>query len=403
MMVRLTGFQRLSPDLPATNAGRDARRDHRGVQRRRRRRRFDRRRAAARHRAGLRARRNDPARRRQDPGHHPPDQRAVRRDVVVRQLQLRRRRSLRACRATSPSRPAIWFAAACSALRPIRSRCPTRCSRTIMQYCQNYWRSVRTSPARLLDSARRVVAAAPISPGAGRRSRLPRPAPQLMRHASRPAARGTSATQADSRPPTRRSRSTRPTAKRSRAKRCLCRSETISSGQESCCSSEQSRRGPSLAAASIVMYGMMLQSVGRYADAVAQFRPRRPTCWRSTPDSQFALADSLTVVGKPRRGEDSTSTPHIDLNADSDLAKRRDRRQRSDGNRRLCRGNEGRCANPKLPMSAEHERPLCSRHFGNGFRESGSENASCESPVRIAAMTRRPNVCRDSGSARRNA
>ena len=159
MMVRLTGFQRLSPDLPATMP--DAVRDEIlaafgdqgvvGVSTASA--------PAARARTGLRARRDHPARRQPDPCHHPPYQRAIRRDLVVEQFQLRGRRRV-ACAAPHRGGRRQY-----GSLRPVRGldlcegaarRGPRRLYAILPEL-----RSLSDEPGKGLQAARSVAAAAP--------------------------------------------------------------------------------------------------------------------------------------------------------------------------------------------------------------------------------------------------
>ena len=166
------GFQLLSADLrqrcamrsgprsspPSTRTASSAFRPHR-----------------SRHRqgSGLCIGRDDPARRQHHPRDHPANQRAVGRDPVVRHLQLRRNRSWRRSRGTLRSMPARSSAAACSAPRPIASRCPTNVLKDYLQLCQGHWDPNIPRAARRWSRHSGWSLPCLTFPGGGRRSPAP--------------------------------------------------------------------------------------------------------------------------------------------------------------------------------------------------------------------------------------
>ena len=112
---------------------------------------------------------------------------------------------------------------------------------------------------------------------------------------------------------------------------------------------------------------MMLQNVGRYADAAAE-AGRGVDMLALDPDTQFALADSLNVVGKREEAKQHFDA-YIDLNADSVLAKDALAVREATETGDYAAGMTA-LANPKLPMSAEQKAALLA-----AFRAMDSGNA----------------------------
>src|SRR5947199_4219307 len=135
-------------------------------------------------------------------------------------------------------------------------------------------------------------------------------------------------------------------------------------------------------------YAMMLQAVGRFADAAAE-AGRGVDMLALDPDTQFAVADSLNVVGRREEAKRHFDA-YINLNADSVLAKDALAVKEATETGDYAAGMTA-LANPKLQMPAEQKAALLA-----AYRAMTSGNAAAKSQA-VKALSALPD---DQKSAR---
>lgn len=173
-----------------------------------------------------------------------------------------------------------------------------------MQYCQT-GAVFQSAPQKAMDFARKVVAAAPdfswgwsavtVAAGQVRWLNPPGPAQDEIRRIGLQASD--------------KALSLDPTNSEAISNRSLLIDSADLLGQETWLKKAIATR-PLDCGCEHLLYGLVLENVGRYSDAVEQFR--RATDMLALDDiSQFTLADSLIVVGRV-----DDAKPHIDLSVD---------------------------------------------------------------------------------------
>jgi tetratricopeptide (TPR) repeat protein len=127
-------------------------------------------------------------------------------------------------------------------------------------------------------------------------------------------------------------------------------------------------------------YAVMLQNVGRYADAAAE-ADHAVDMLALDPDSQFVLADTLNVVGKREEAKRHFDS-YVDLNLDRALAKDSLAVREATETGDYAAGMTA-LANPKLRMPAEQKSALLA-----AFRamDSGSAVAKSEAVKALSAL-----------------
>jgi len=242
-----------------------------------------------------------------------------------------------------------------------------------LQFCQYYWLDPQSG--KMLNSARRIVASAPdfswgwsavtIAAGAAAFDSDSGPRRQELREEAIQAAAKALALD--------------PTNSEALAARTAAMSPTDFAGQEALLKQAIGAR-PLDCGCEHWHYAVMLQNVGRYADAAAE-ADRAVDMLALDPDSQFVLADSLNVVGKrdeSKRHFDS----YIDLNPDRFLAKDNiavmEATETGDYSAAITAA-----ANPKLPITAEQRSALLA-----AFRamHSGSPIAKSQAVKALSAL-----------------
>jgi tetratricopeptide (TPR) repeat protein len=175
-----------------------------------------------------------------------------------------------------------------------------------MQYCLTA-AVFQTAPDKALDSARKVVAAAPDF--AWGWSAVADSAAQSL-HANEPGARREEVRQIGLQAADRGiSLDSRNSAAFAQKSMLIDANDRI--GQEKLLKQAIAAR-PLDCGCEHYLYGIMLQNVGRYADAVPELR-RATDMLALDSNSQFALGDSLNIIGKPDEAK-----PHFDAAVDLD-------------------------------------------------------------------------------------
>ncbi|MFL6725670.1 MAG: TIR domain-containing protein [Sphingomicrobium sp.] len=253
-----------------------------------------------------------------------------------------------------------------------------------LQFCQYYWLDPQSG--KLLNSARRVVASAPdfswgwsavtIAASAAIFDTPSGPRRQELRNEANQAAAKALALD--------------PTNSEALAAQSSVVEPTDFAGQEGLLKRAIAAR-PLDCGCEHWQYAMMLQGVGRYADAAAEAR-RGVDMLALDPDTQFALADSLNVVGKREEAKQHFDS-YIDLKADSVLAKDGLAVSEATETGDYAAGMTA-LANPNLRMPAEQRAALIA-----AFRamNSGSAVAKSQAAKALSALPdeqRSPGVIR---------
>jgi tetratricopeptide (TPR) repeat protein len=253
-----------------------------------------------------------------------------------------------------------------------------------LQFCQYYW--LNPQSGKLLNSARRMVASAPdfswgwsavtIAASAAMFDTQSGPRRQELRNEANQAAAKALALD--------------PTNSEALAAQSSVVDPTDFAGQEALLKRAIAAR-PLDCGCEHWQYAMMLQGVGRYADAAAE-AGRGVDMLALDPDTQFALADSLNVVGKREEAKQHFDS-YIDLKADSVLA-RDDLAVREATETGDYAAGMTALANPKLRMPAEQKAALIA-----AFRAMDSGNAVAKSQA-VKALSALPDDQKSPGVIR---
>jgi hypothetical protein len=253
-----------------------------------------------------------------------------------------------------------------------------------LQFCQYYWRDPQSG--KLLNSARRVVASAPdfswgwsavtIAASAAIFDTQSGPRRQELRNEANQAA--AKALELD------------PTNSEALAAQSSVVDPTDFAAQEALLKRAIAAR-PLDCGCEHWQYAMMLQGVGRYADAAAE-AGRGVDMLALDPDTQLALADSLNVVGKREQAKQHFDS-YIDLNADNGLAKDSLAVREATETGDYAAGMTA-LANPKLRMPAEQKAALIT-----AFRAMASGNAVAKAQA-VKALSALPDDQKSPGVIR---
>src|SRR3954454_9498186 len=253
-----------------------------------------------------------------------------------------------------------------------------------LQFCQFYWLDPQSG--KLLNSARRVVASAPdfswgwsavtIAAGAAAFDAQSGPRRQEFRKEANEAAAKALALD--------------PTNSEALAAQSGIVDPADFAGQEALLKRAIAAR-PLDCGCEHWQYAMMLQGVGRYADAAAE-AGRGVDMLALDPDTQLALADSLNVVGKREEAKRHFDA-YIDLIADSVSAKDALALREATETGDYAAGITA-LANSKLPMSTEQGAALLV-----AFRAMGSGSAVAKAQA-VKALTALPDEQKSPGVIR---
>jgi hypothetical protein len=233
-----------------------------------------------------------------------------------------------------------------------------------LQFCQFYWLDPQSG--KLLNAARRVVASAPdfswgwsaVTIAAGAAAFDPQSGPRRQEFRNEANQAAAKALALD------------PTNSEALAAQSGVVDPTDFAGQEALLKRAIAAR-PLDCGCEHWQYAMMLQGVGRFADAAAE-AGRGVDMLALDPDTQFAVADSLNVVGRREEAKRHFDA-YIDLNADSVFAKDSLAVKEATETGDYAAGMTA-LANPKLQMPAEQKAALLTAframNSGNGVAKS---------------------------------